>query len=284
MKAMKKLTAMFLSIMMILSSFAYLPVFAEDESVLYTDTDPNWIEKADKEPVTDYAYSICVVGDTQRIARYTPEHLATIYDWILENKDEKKIEFVVGVGDIGDSWDEDDANGNGIWDSHEELLAAREQIFKLNGVIPYTLARGNHDSYNEYNTFFNVPEYADQLDGFYEKGSVENTYKTVEINGEDFLFITLDYGPTDHELEWACGVVEAHPNHKVVVSTHAYMFKDGTTQDKNDYPAPGHNSNGTINEDGLTDGYVNTPLLTVPNHFCPAPSMAIAETCASPSR
>ena len=51
-----------------------------------------WIPE--KEEVTDYAYSFCIVGDTQMVNRYYPEDLAKIYDWILANKDEKNIKFV----------------------------------------------------------------------------------------------------------------------------------------------------------------------------------------------
>ena len=68
-----------------------------------------------KEEVKDFDYTFVVVGDTQTlnyddtqrtdrvengVQFYEKFHL--IYDWIINNKDKEKIEFVMGVGDITD--------------------------------------------------------------------------------------------------------------------------------------------------------------------------------------
>ncbi len=191
----------------------------------------------DKEPVTDYAYSFCVVGDTQKVARYYPENFHYIYDWILDNKDEKKIEFVFGLGDITDkSWDYE-------WEQ------ATSNIFRLNGIIPYSLVRGNHDTSATYNANFNVPEYTSQFEGFYPSTMIENSWRTLSVGEVDYLFITLDYGASDAVLNWASDIIEAHPKHRVIITTHAYLYRDGTTLDVNDVVPP--------NSTGKTDGSVN---------------------------
>lgn len=39
-------------------------------------------------------------------------------------------------------------------------------------------------------------------------------------------------------LEWAASVVEAYPDHRVILITHGYMYRDGTTLDGDDaFPA-----------------------------------------------
>ena len=52
-----------------------------------------WV--TNKAPVTDYAYSFCVVGDTQVISEKHPTQLHTIYQWIADNTQSKKIAHVI---------------------------------------------------------------------------------------------------------------------------------------------------------------------------------------------
>ena len=47
-----------------------------------------------------------------------------------------------------------------------------------------------------------------------------------------YLILSLDFGAPDEILAWASGVIEAHPEHRVIVTTHAYLDTDGTTRDK----------------------------------------------------
>ena len=232
-KMKKKLLSIVLCTVMILSSFAYIPVFAEETAaVRYTDTDPYWISPADKAPLEDYAYSIAVVGDTQIVSRYQPQHLETLVGWLLDNKDEKNIQFVSFLGDISDSWDEDDRNGNGIWDSYEELEASRKEFYKLNGKIPYNIVRGNHDSTNEFNKYFNDSGYKDQVEGFYDIGCVKNSYSRITVGDQKLLFITLDCDVHDGALDWAGKLCEQYSDHKVIVSTHVYLTTAGTHHTK----------------------------------------------------
>ena len=195
----------------------------------------------DKEPVTDYAYAFCVVGDTQKITINEPDKLSCIYDFIVANKDEKKIAYVFGLGDITDK------------DTAEEWAVAKTEIGKLDGVVPYSLVRGNHDSSAKFNAAFGTEAYRGMFEGFLNENKLETSYTTFTAGGVEYLHITLDYGPTDAELAWACEIVEAHPDHRVILSTHAYLFRDGTTLDENDvYPprTPG-SDNGKNNGDDI---------------------------------
>ena len=203
---------------------------------------------ADKEPVTDYAYSFCVVGDTQIVAKNEPEKLACLYDWIIENKDEKKIEFVFGMGDITDK------------NTDEEWTAAKEQIFKLNGVIPYSLVRGNHDGSAKMNEYFAASDYTAALGGFYQDGKIDNAWREFCVGEVDYLVLMLDYGPSDAVLNWAAGVIEAHPDHKVIITTHCYLYNDGTTLDAGDVCPPntsGSNDGAKNNGDQMWDKLVS---------------------------
>ena len=183
-----------------------------------------WFEE--KDAVTNYAYSFCVVGDTQIVAYRDPTNFHKIYDWILSNKTSKKIEYVFGLGDITDR------------DTDTEWELAKENISKLNGVVPYSVVRGNHDGTNQINKYFANDTYMDQFGGFYADGKIENSWRTLKVGNTDYLLITLDYGASDAVLNWAGGIIENHPDHKVIITTHAYFFRDGTTLDQNDVCPP----------------------------------------------
>ncbi len=132
----------------------------------------------------------------------------------------------MGLGDITDK------------NTDAEWQLAKEQIFRLNGKVPYSLVRGNHDKSPEYNAAFAVPEYLDSLDGRMERYSAENTYRLFSAGGVDFLLVCLDYGASDKALQWAGKIISEHPDRKVIITTHCYLFRDGTTLDAGDVCPP----------------------------------------------
>ena len=192
---------------------------------------------AEKEPVTDYAYSFCVIGDTQIVTQNYPDQLACIYDWIIANKEEKKIEFVFGMGDITNK------------STDEEWAVAKEQISKLNGVVPYSIVRGNHDTSEKLNEYFAKLDYMAQFGGFYDRYKIDNSWRTFSVGEVDYLLVTLDFGPSDTLLNWASDIIAAHPEHRVIITTHCYLFRDGTTLDASDVAPP--------NSSGANDGKRN---------------------------
>ena len=113
-------------------------------------------------------------------------------------------------------------------------------------------------------TFYNET-YLKELDGWYGDGDVSNSYNAFEIGGTKWLLLNLDFGPTDEMLEWACGVIEQYPDHKVIVVSHAYLYRDGTTLDESEcYPSSGHNptfNNGDDIFEKLVKKYENVELV-----------------------
>ena len=215
-----------------------------------------WLDKSEVEDVGEYDYSFAVIGDTQWLSREYPDTLSDIYDWIVANKDEHKIAYAIGVGDITQD------------DKPEEWEYVADQIFKLDGVVPYSLVMGNHDKYQYrdnnlvvednrdllFNQTFYVDNYLDELDGWYAEGDVSCSYNAFELGNTKWLLVNLDFGPTEDMLKWACGVVEAHPDHRVIIATHAYLYRDGTTIDKEDcYPASAYYENFKNGDDIWND-------------------------------
>lgn len=207
----------------------------------------------EKAPLEDYAYSFAVVGDTQILALNYQDKFTALYDWILGNVESKKIKFVLGLGDITDD------------DTNAEWALAKKNITRMNGVVPYSLVRGNHDSINQMKKYFPMSEFGSTVTGTYESNSIINSYHKFAVGDIKYLVFTLDYGAFDEVLDWAAGIIEAHPDHNVIITTHAYMFRDGTTLDAGDVVPPSNKgpkyNNGDHIWDKLVKKYENIVLV-----------------------
>lgn len=232
----------------------------EDKSTNQNDAVFNQIFITSKEKIENFAYSFAVVGDTQVITNRDPMRLSYIYDWIVANKEAKKIEYVFGLGDITD------ANTEAEWE------VAKKEIDKLNGLVPYSLVRGNHDGNAEINKYFSNEVYNSQFEGFYQEGAIENSWRTFDVCGHKYLLITIDYGASDDILNWAGNIISSHPDRKVIITTHCYLYRDGTTLDSKDVGAPnptgdisGAVNNGDQMWDKLVSKYENI-ILVISGH------------------
>ena len=172
-------------------------------------------------PPADYAYSFAVVGDTQRLAWKQPAALKNLYSWIADNVEEKKIQYVLGLGDITEN------------NVDEEWIVAKDAIKQIDGKVPYSLIWGAyHDSAEKFNEYFGTSatdiNYTQHVDGYMTEGDISNTYHEFTVGEQSYLILCLETGAQDHILEWAADVIEAHPTHRVIITTHAYLQADGT--------------------------------------------------------
>jgi hypothetical protein len=63
--------------------------------------------------------------------------------------------------------------------------------------------------------------------GLYEEGSVKNTYRLLDCEGDPWLILNLDWRIDDEIFAWAKGVIESHPEHRVIIVTHDYLTASG---------------------------------------------------------
>lgn len=177
----------------------------------------NWIKEI-PEP-EDYAYSFAVIGDIQTLNYSYPEKLLDMFEWIRDNKEEKKIAFSVGLGDVTEK------------NSQREYLNAIEAYDKIDGTVPFSIIRGNHDrsgySSEIYDTYITQEKYSDEITGSYDS-SMLNTYRILKVGEVDYLFMNLDYLLADEVIAWANDVIAEHPECHVIVSTHIYMSNTGS--------------------------------------------------------
>ena len=206
---------------------------------------------SDKTAVTDYDYSFAVIPDIQIVTendiKNGEANLAKLFDWIIANKESKSIQYVFGLGDITEN------NIAAEW----ELAATQHAKLSAAG-IPYSAIRGNHDlpwygkdknaaSYtDDYTAYMGTDAYRAQFAGFYSDDNISNSWRTFTVGEVKYLMLTLDYGVDDNVLNWASDIIAAHPYHNVIITTHAYLFRDGTTLDAGDLVPP--STSGGVND------------------------------------
>lgn len=235
----------------------------------------------------DYAYSFAIVGDTQTAVYWdvynaynkSPEgggtqytsyeeaiaaqkRLSYVYDWIVDNKDQKKIQYVFGVGDITEN------QKTSAWDWDLEFAHAKSQIQKLDKAgIPYTLIPGDHDEANRHISGYSVEngtrdyskfnEYfgdclSSRITGYYKEGEYTSYYVNFEVGETEYMLLALEVAAPNRVLDWANEVVKANPDRKVIITTHSYLWTDGTrvgTSTPNS-----HNTSGSDGENIRNNG------------------------------
>src|SRR3954467_562430 len=180
-------------------------------------------------------FSLILFPDTQNEAQYYPHVLASEPQWVPNNRTALNIQAVLGLGDI--------VNDGASTAQQQNADAAIRTLD--NAGIPYLLAIGNHyyDAAKPstrmaigFNNWFGPSRYANYAyyQGSYPPGSNENFYGVLTINGQQYLFLILEYVPRDAALNWAASILQANQDKEVIVVTHSYMFKDNTRVDQCD--------------------------------------------------
>jgi hypothetical protein len=176
------------------------------------------------------AFTIVSLPDTQYYAALHPEILGAQTDWILREHVADRIAFVVHEGDIVDH---DDA---GQWGR------ASASLRKLDGVVPYVLASGNHD-YDRtgdhitrrtlLDTFFPVASFraTSCAEATFEPGRIENSCRIIDTPAGPWLVLALEFGPRDAVLAWADRAAKQYAALPAIVVTHAYLASDDTRYD-----------------------------------------------------
>ncbi len=153
-------------------------------------------------------------------------------EWVRDNQERLNIAFLVHEGDIVQA------------DAPEEWAIAKKAMSVLDGKVPYCMCLGNHDmgfekADNKYggnigvnrtthfNTYFPREKFAKrhEFGGTFDPDRHDNSWYHFEVAGMSFLIVALECKPRDEVLGWANKTVSEHPDHRVIVLTHAYMNK-----------------------------------------------------------
>ncbi len=193
---------------------------------------------AEVPPVVPGAYTLVILPDTQYYARLYPHIFYAQTQWIAAQRDALDIVFVTHEGDLVDTWNVE-----------SEWRVAATAMAILDGVVPYGIARGNHDLGDFFALYFPLERYADEPWWGGSRGTTLNeTYQVFRMGSADFLILHLMFCPSDAALAWAGQVVAAHPNHHVIVTTHAYLGENSVRTQPGDYYGCGAGTRNTGEE------------------------------------
>jgi hypothetical protein len=209
--------------------------------------EPPVVEPPAPQPPTDgdSTFTLAVMPDTQQ-DEFSPR-LTNRTQWLVKNQKSLDLRFVLHTGDMV-NWDTP---------NHDQFEDASKSFKVLdNAQIPYALTIGNHDTNvvdvggnarpglkpweevrntTTFNTYF--PTSRQKPEGVFEQGKVDNNYQLFSAGGEDWMILTLELWPRAAAVNWARGVVEAHPDRNIIVQTHSYMNGNGSIYGGADYGA-----------------------------------------------
>jgi len=168
-------------------------------------------------------FTIGLLPDTQFYSEKYPDTYISQALWLREEYRAKRLNFVIGLGDIVQNPSEE-----------KEWQNADKAAKILDGVVPYTIVPGNHDMVTEtsgltrntalYRKYFPPARYAAEpwYGGHMADGN-DNNFCRFKASGYKLLVISLEFCPSDEALAWAKKVIDDHPGHAVIIATHSYL-------------------------------------------------------------
>lgn len=178
-------------------------------------------------------FTVVLLPDTQKYTESFPDIFISQTKWVREQEDEKNIKFVIHLGDITEN------------NLEKEWEVADRAMGLLDGVVPYSVLPGNHDGLSDdrdtrkYNATFPPSRFAGRTwYGGHRGDTNDNNYCFLNVAGLSFLIVSLEFGPTDEVLDWANQLVAEHPDKRVIVATHCYMYHDDTRLGAGDEYSP----------------------------------------------
>jgi hypothetical protein len=209
--------------------------------------------------------TVVVLPDTQYYSAAYPYVFTGQTTWIRNQKSALNIVAVLHVGDLVDG------------DTPAQWTAANTAMRALDGLLPYVLVPGNHDSdANRKSLIDNYfgPASMPWITGTMTAGQIENNYALLDIGPRKWLVLGLEFGPRDAVVAWADRVLKTYPTLPAIIVTHAYLYSDGTrynvavagtdpTRDSYQWWYPQYY--GFTASQGINDGEMLWQKLVLPN-------------------
>jgi len=179
------------------------------------------------------AFTIVLLPDTQNYAEKFPAYFHDQTKWIVKNAKQRNVVFVTHVGDIVQSGDK----------APEEWEVAQEAMSRLDGVVPWGVAIGNHDydldgsrrNGEMFKQHFGPARF--QGKSWYGGASPDglSSYQEFVGAGRKFLIFHLESDIPDDTIAWVDGVLAKNPRTPAIVSTHIYLSDVTRARDQKPY-------------------------------------------------
>lgn len=175
------------------------------------------------------AFTFVMLPDTQFYSEKFPKFFDDQTKWIAANAKKENIAFVTHIGDIVQSGDE----------VEREWRVADGAMSRLDGIVPWGVAIGNHD-YDRgdprgravsFRRWFGPQRFRSEE---WYRGASENginSYQVFNGGGQEFLIMHLEADVPDPAIAWAKSVLERHEGVPAIVSTHIYLHDQTRARD-----------------------------------------------------
>ncbi len=175
-------------------------------------------------------FTFVVLPDTQNMVK-DPDLAYMVTDmteWIVDQRDALNIEFVSHVGDVVS-----------FADQIPEWERATAALDLLDGVVPYSVALGDHEydpeEYKDGSVANYLANFGPQRYAGYDwyRGSSPDGLSHVQVfsaGGREFLHLAVEFEPLGtvddptSPLGWAVSILEANPTLPTIITTHAYLW------------------------------------------------------------
>ena len=165
-----------------------------------------------------------MLPDTQFYSQKHPEVFHAQTEWTAEHLEEENIRFVTHVGDVVQSYDQSEA----------EWQVADEAMGRLDGIVPWGVAIGNHDydlgedgkpsrAASAFLKWFGPQRFEgrDWYGGAHPDGI--SSYQVFQAGRRSFLVLHLEADVPDAIIDWAEDVLAEHPGTPTILTTHIYL-------------------------------------------------------------
>ncbi|HMR18944.1 MAG TPA: metallophosphoesterase [Sphingobacterium sp.] len=189
------------------------------------------------------SWSMIMIPDLQNYVKWNRNQpiLDLMMRWIENNIDSLNIKMVVCVGDLVEHNNLINQGHDGDQSAQRQWEATAAAFARLNGKVPYIAATGNHDysidrtgkRTSRYAEFFRIDDnwlskkaLTQHATNEHGEPTIENAaYEIKGLNGQDYLFMTIEYAPRDTMIQWAKNIaaMEQYQNHRIILTTHAYL-------------------------------------------------------------
>ncbi|MCX6274177.1 MAG: T9SS type A sorting domain-containing protein [Bacteroidetes bacterium] len=186
-------------------------------------------------------FTVIGIPDTQYYTSLLNGGTNSIYKaqmtWIVNHLVSDNIVFVEGLGDCVEDGDNDQNQWKRV-DTAQKIIE-NPSTTGLTFGIPYALNVGNHDqtpvnnpngTTTLYNQYFGSSRFSGRsyYGGHYGSNN-NNNYAFFSASGLDFMMLNFEYNPNPPIalLNWGRSLIQANPNRRAIVGTHALLDLNG---------------------------------------------------------
>lgn len=154
-------------------------------------------------------------------------------------------------------------NSEGVWEQQDFSYS----LYSANGASGTATEAKTHYGYNAENYGLN----SDRITSLIASGAINefgasdnnlmhNTYYKFTVGEVKWMVLTIDLEPSTADIEWAKGIIEKNTDHKVIITTHAYLNSNGKLLNELMGDSSKHN-NGQYIWDNLASKYANIAMV-----------------------